>query len=332
MNMKQLTENDLKKFGKTFSLSKRAIALVNHQKVNWPSASSGYSSLRQVQTRTFKFGHFRIDCQFNPGRIRSSAANTDATSIKGRPCFLCESNRPPEQSGIPFGTEYVILCNPFPIFPYHLTVSLHRHQPQLISGHIESFLHLSRDLQEFVVFYNGPLCGASAPDHFHFQAGIRDVLPIEEELKVLLEENSETLLDSSEIKISAVENFLRRFIFFHSSDQEILTKWVKRVLDVLLKPEREAEPMVNLLGWFTNGYWQIVLFPREAQRPREYFADDFDRILVSPAAVELGGLVVLPREEDFYKITAENLESIFSQVTLQKDDFEYFKEKLIKTI
>jgi hypothetical protein len=332
MTMKHLTEIDLKKFGKTFSLSKRAIALVNHEKANWPLAEAGYSSLRQVQTRTFDFGHFRIDCQFNPGRIRSSAANTEASAIEARPCFLCETNRPPEQSGMPFGTDYAVLCNPFPIFPYHLTIPLQMHEPQLISGHIESFLQLTYNLQEFVVFYNGPKCGASAPDHFHFQAGIRDILPIEDELKCLIDENSETLIDSPEIKINAVENFLRRFICFHSADQEILSKWISKALNVLPKQEGDSEPMVNMLGWFTNGAWQIVLFPRAVQRPREYFADDFDRILVSPAAVELGGLVILPREEDFFKLTAENLVSIFSQVTLQKDDFEDFKEKLIQTI
>lgn len=327
-----LTDNDLKKYGKTFSLSKRAIALVNHEKANWPLAATGYSSIRQVQTRTFDFGHFRIDCQFNPGRIRSSAANTDANAIEARPCFLCETNRPPEQSAIPFGTDYAVLCNPFPIFPYHLTIPLHRHEPQLISGHINSFLQLVNNLQEFVIFYNGPQCGASAPDHFHFQAGIRDILPIEDELKSLIDENSETLLDSPEIKINAVENFLRRFIYLYSADQEILGKWISKVLNVLPKQDGDSEPMVNMLGWFTNGVWQIVLFPRTVQRPREYFADDFDRILVSPAAVELAGLVILPREEDFYKLTAENLVSIFSQVTIQKEDFEDFKDKLIQTL
>lgn len=332
MTMNYLSDNELKKFGKTFSQSKRAIALVNHQKANWPAASSGYSSLRQLQTRSFDFGHFRIDCQFNPGRIRSSAANTETAAIQARPCFLCESNRPPEQSGIPYGPDYVILCNPFPIFPYHLTIALHKHEPQLIAGHIETFLQLTYDLQEFMVFYNGPRCGASAPDHFHFQAGIREVLPIEDELMPLLQEHSEVLFDSPEIKISSVENYLRRFICFCSSDQQILASRIDKALNNLAKPEGDSEPMVNLAGWYTDGTWQIVMFPREAQRPREYFADDFDRILVSPAAVELGGLIILPREEDFYKLTMENLESIFSQVTIQKSDFNDFKDKLKQTL
>ncbi len=330
--MTYLTDNDLKKYGKTFSLSKKAIALVNHQKASWPLAASNYPSLRQVQTRTFDFGHFRIDCQFNPERLRSTTANTDACSIQARACFLCGSNRPAEQAGIPFGDDYIILCNPFPIFPYHLTIPLLRHEPQLLAGHLQSFLHLTRELQEFVVFYNGPDCGASAPDHFHFQAGIRDVLPIEEELEHLLANHAETLLDCPEIKIVAVENYLRRFLSFRSSHPENLEKWISTAVLAHTNPGQVEEPMINLLGWFTQGSWQVVLFPRSSSRPREYFAEDFERILVSPAAVELGGLVILPREEDFYKITTEDLASIFGQVSVQKNEFDKLKERLIQML
>jgi hypothetical protein len=319
--MTYLTDNDLKKYGKTFSLSKRAIALINHQKASWPLAASNYASLRQIQTRTFDFGHFRIDCQFNPGRILSTAANTDAGFIQQRACFLCEPHRPPQQAGIHFGDDYIILCNPFPIFPYHLTIPLLRHEPQLIAGHMQSFLHLTRELQEFVVFYNG-----------HFQAGIRDVLPIEDELEELLASHADTLLDSDDIKIVAVENYLRRFLFFRSSHPENLEKWITAAVTGLTNTGINEEPMINILGWFTHGAWQVVMFPRSARRPREYFADDFERIMVSPAAVELGGLVILPREEDFYKVTAEDLASIFGQVSIQKNEFDKLKERLIQML
>jgi hypothetical protein len=287
--------------------------------------------LRGVQSRSFDFGHFRIDCQFNPGRIRSSAANTDPAVIESRPCFLCDENRPPEQAGIPYSKEYAILCNPFPIFPYHLTIPLLRHEPQLIHGHVADFLELCRELQEFTVFYNGPRCGASAPDHFHFQAGIRDLLPIEDELANLLKNHAQILKSSDTLEIRAVENYLRHFIWFRSANPEILKTWLERSVQLLTNQGEVEEPMINILGWYSNGYWEIVLFPREAQRPREYFANDFDRIVVSPAAVELGGLVILPREEDFYKITANDLNSIFSQVTIRKNNFETLKEQLIQS-
>jgi len=328
--MEIITENELKKYGKTFSLSKKALALINHQKANWPLASANYTSLRQVQNRSFNFGHFRIDCQFNPGRIRSSAANTDAKAIEARPCFLCEPNRPPQQTGIQYGNHYTILCNPFPIFPYHLTIPLINHEPQQLEGHIDDFLKLTHDLDEFVVFYNGPQCGASAPDHFHFQAGIRDVLPVEDEMDNLIAHHSDLLIQTTEIQIYSIENYLRRLIVFESTNTSLLSSWISKTMAHLSFQDKEGEPMVNILGYFMQGSWRVILFPRSAQRPREYFADDFERILVSPAAVELGGLIILPREEDFYKITADDLTSIYSQVTLQKNDFDELKKRLIE--
>lgn len=327
-----LTESELRKYGKTFSMSKMAIALINHQKANWPLATGNYASLKQVRTQRFDFGHFRMDCQFNPERIRSSAANTDSSAIRARPCFLCATNRPEEQAGLMAGKEFTLLCNPYPIFPYHLTIPHVDHTPQLLEGHEESFLDLTRQLDEFTVFYNGARCGASAPDHFHFQAGIRDILPVEEEVAQLLARHSETLYTDPSGKISAVDDYLRRLVCFESTDKANLAAWIRTAISALRKNDETEEPMINLLGWFNNGAWRIILFPREAQRPREYYADEFDRILVSPAAVELGGLIILPVEEDFYKITKKNLESIFAQVTLQKKDFNIFKENLIRLI
>lgn len=330
--MNSLCDTDLKKYGKTFSLSKKAISLINHQKANWPLAAANYASLRQVQHRSFNFGHFRIDCQFNPGRIRSSAANTEAQAIQERPCFLCEVNRPSEQAGILFKNDYTILCNPFPIFPYHLTIPHHRHEPQILEGHIAVFLKLIHDLDEFVVFYNGAQCGASAPDHFHFQAGIKDILPIEEELENLMTDQASCISYNTEIKVNFVEDYLRRLVILKATEPGVIESLIFKTISTLRKPGQTSEPMINLIGWFKNNQWHIVIFPRAAQRPREYYADDFERILVSPAAVELGGLIILPREEDFYKITANDLESIYSQVTLQKNDFDELKQHLIQTL
>lgn len=323
-----LTDKDLQQFGTINSLSEKAVALVNHQKVNWPLAESNFKSLNDVKTRSFDFGHFRIDCQFNPGRIRSSAANTDAAVIEARPCFLCKKNMPTQQMGLPFKSDFTILCNPFPIFPYHLTIPLNRHEPQLIEGHICSFLQLTEKLSGFVVFYNGPKCGASAPDHFHFQAGIRNILPIESELRILIHDFSEMLHEGPDVKISAVENYLRRFVYLESNNINQLETALKQVVDALKSPGSEEEPMMNILSWHTNGKWEIVIFPREAQRPKEFFMEDPDKLVIGPAAVELGGLVILPREEDFNKINAINLTSIFDQVTIKKENFSAFKQRL----
>lgn len=329
--MQRITLEELQKFGKTFSLSKQAIALVNQQKATWELAAANYRSLRQVYTRSFDFNHFRIDCQFNPGRIRSTAANTAAEAIQTRPCFLCAENRPPEQVGIEAEKECTILCNPFPIFPYHLTIVSEAHTPQQLTGRVPLLLKLCYDLQEFTLFYNGARCGASAPDHFHFQAGVKNILPVEEEIGYLLKHQSDSLIELPEIKIRAVENFLRRVLCFESAQPEALVFWLEKTLQLLQKPGETEEPMLNLLGSYENGSWRILLFPRSAQRPWQYFAEGEEKLLVSPAAVELGGLVILPREEDFSRITADDLTDIFGQVTLPSADFDQLKQALRET-
>jgi hypothetical protein len=326
--MTNLSHSDLKKYGKTYNLSVLSIALVNHQKANWELAANNYRSLKQVRKTSFEFDHFRIDCQFNPERIRSSAADTGIQSIQSRPCFLCDENRPAEQAGIPYGDDFTILCNPYPIFPYHLTIPTLKHIPQLIEDHIEDFLHLVRDLQDFTVFYNGPDCGASAPDHFHFQAGIRDFLPIEDELHSLIVEKSERILFRPELEVYAIHDYLRNFLIIKSTQEMILAKTLKNIIS-LIKPSHPGhEPMLNLLGYYKTGIWHITLFPRSTGRPSEYFADDFDKILVSPAAVEMAGLLILPREEDFFKINKENIKSIYHQVSIGKDEFNTMTEQI----
>jgi len=290
-------------------------------------AGANYRSLRQVETKWFDYGHFRIACQFNPGRIRSSAADTSVRAVGARPCFLCEGNRPPEQAGIPFGEDFIILANPYPIFPYHLTIPSLRHIPQHIEDHIGTFLKLGLALQEFTLFYNGPQCGASAPDHFHFQAGIRDLLPVEEELEQLLAHHAEVVSDKGPVRIWAVENYLRRFVLLQSRDAELLTASIREVINSLEKRDQD-EPMINMVSWIDQSSWNILIFPRALQRPFQYFADDPEKLVVSPAAVELGGVVVLPRRQDYDKITSRDLESIFSQVTLGEEDFRKLTKKL----
>ncbi len=329
--MRLISEKELKKYGKTYSLSKQAIALVNQQKANWELASANYRSLKKVQTRSFDFGHFRIDCQFNPGRIRSSAANTSREAIQSRPCFLCPGNLPPEQLGLPFQHDFTILTNPYPIFPYHLTIPANDHLPQQLTGKTEALLLLSHALSDFTVFYNGPRCGASAPDHFHFQAGLKEMLPVEDELENLIVNHSSLLAENGKIKVFAVENYLRRIICFRSDDKDQLVKHIEMATRFLPFSENE-EPMMNLLAWVQSSYWNVVLFPRGLQRPWQYFADEFDRLLVSPAAVEMGGLIILPREEDFYKLTEKDLISVFDQVTLHAEDFNRLKQKIKESV
>jgi hypothetical protein len=329
--MPLISESELKKYGKTYSLSKQAIALVNQQKATWPLASANYKALKTVRETSLNMGHYILKYQFNPERIRSSAANTTQEAILSRPCFLCFQNLPPEQYGIPFGDQFIVLTNPFPIFPYHLTIPSTHHQPQMIDGNIGTMLDLSYALSDFTVFYNGPRCGASAPDHFHFQAGIKETLPVEEEFDILRDNHSEILFRDEKSTVFAVENYLRRFIGFHSSDKETLIRQLTQAIGYLPQTGNE-EPMMNILAWYQFPEWKVILFPRAKQRPWQYFADDLNQLVISPAAVELGGLIILPREEDYYKLTAKDLISIYDQVTIQKIDFNELKTNILKLI
>jgi ATP adenylyltransferase/5',5'''-P-1,P-4-tetraphosphate phosphorylase II len=317
---KIISAKTLSEYGKIDTLNDQAFTLVKQQCAAWELAGKNYDALREVQTRTFDFEYFRIIAQHNPGRMRSSAAKTDAQSIKSRPCFLCMQNLPEEQKGIPFGKDYLVLANPFPIFPYHLTIPHYSHFPQKIDGFFGDMLDLSRQLTGMVVFYNGPECGASAPDHFHFQAGSRGLLPIESEIVKLEDQYAQPVIKSGNLKVFAVENYLRRFISIVSSSKDEMIH-VFEFLYSLLPSADGKEPMLNVLSYYDNNKWRIILFPRGKQRPSHFFQTGEGQIIVGPAAVELGGILVLPRPEDFELITQQTISEIYNEVTLPENEF-----------
>lgn len=320
INKRIISLSELAKFGSVDTLNEQAKSLVKQQKRAWGLLGKNFEAFKYIQTKIFDFEHFRIITQFNPERIRSSAAKTDDKSISERPCFLCMENLPADQKGIRFQNEYLILVNPFPIFKKHLTVSKVSHSLQLIRPHFDTLLELSEALPDFTVFYNGPKCGASAPDHFHFQVGIKGLLPIESEFENLEKEFSELVFQNGNLKVIAVDMYLRRFIALISKDKKEIQLHFKKIYN-LLKTDEFEEPMMNVLCNFEEGEWRVILFPREKQRPSHFFKTDEKQIIVSPAAVELGGVIVLPREEDFKKITKKEVSEIYEEVTIENKRF-----------
>ncbi len=323
-----INKDELNKFGSTTTLSDQVKALLLHQKKNWSLVKTNYADLEKVKVRLLHFSDFKLRLQFNPERIRSSAAKTDENSINERPCFLCEKNRPVEQKGIDFNGEYNIRINPYPIFPIHLTITLNEHQPQRISGRFGDMLRLSKALNEFTVFYNGPKCGASAPDHFHFQAGLKGLMPLYSETTKIAEKYGEVLFNDETLKLIAVdEPYLRKFFLLESNNQTEIERQFDKIHNILPVRDDETEPMMNILCFYNNG-WKVVIFPREKQRPKQFFAEGDDQFLMSPASAEMGGLAVLPRENDFERITHADLVSIYRQVSLNNKTFESLKNKL----
>jgi ATP adenylyltransferase/5',5'''-P-1,P-4-tetraphosphate phosphorylase II len=306
--------------------------LVELQKLNWPLVSANFAGLEKVELKQFQFDGFRVNVQFNPERMQSSAAKTDQKSIAARPCFLCAENRPVEQNEIDFGEQFVILVNPFPIFKLHYTISSIAHTEQRFLPNTQTFLELAEAMEGFIVIYNGPECGASAPDHLHFQAGESSLLPISSEFEQL-KKSSRILFLGTNTTVYATENYLRKMI-------SIETTSMKEGLNLIeiyyrhfqsMQPEK-VEPMMNALCLWKAGKWTIHLFPRKAHRPSQYFASGMEHILISPGSVDFGGLFITPRREDFDKITREDVVDILDQVCIDQADFIELTEHIRKDL
>jgi hypothetical protein len=290
-------------------------ALLESQLKEWELASSNYAGLQNVRCKTLHFDGFEVVVQFNPKRIVSSSAKVDAKTIESRPCFLCRQNRPVQQRGIAFKKEYIILLNPFPIFPKHLTIPQEIHTNQLIGGHFDDMLDLAAGLNGYVVFYNGPKCGASAPDHFHFQAGSKGFLPIEKDFQQ--KTSCKLFKKTDDVTIYKWVDYIRAVVTFQSNQKDKLCVLFYEFCSRYAKLQpAENEPMMNIIAYWEDETWVVHLFPRILHRPSHYFKEGEKQLLLSPASVDLGGVLITPREEDFLKITAEQVADIFSQVCL----------------
>lgn len=298
------------------NFQQKILTLINEQIRDWPLARENYRGLKKTKTLLLTGNEtHKIWVQFNPARIRSSAAKVDARSVSERPCFLCHQNLPEEQKGVAFKDKYTVLVNPFPIFDQHLTIPHVSHIPQRINGKLEDMLELARELPGFVLFYNGPRCGASAPDHFHFQAIGKGNIPIEAEVMTVFQEKEV----NSEKLVHDVESYGRKFLIMRGEQKKVLRDSFENIYESLksFQPE-EPEPMMNVLCWYGNPGWVVVIFPRQAHRPWQYDAENAEKIVLSPASVDLGGVLITPRLEDFEKLTLETVEDIFAQVCLHK--------------
>lgn len=298
-----------------YPLSKKVNALVEQQLSTWNLARQNYEALATVESKEMNVWGFPMRVQFNPSRIISSSAKVDPQSIKQRPCFLCAHNRPAEQQGILIDNRYEVLINPFPIFSRHLTIPSIQHIDQQIATHFEDMLLLAQQLPDYVLFYNGPQCGASAPDHLHFQAGNKSFLPIEVHWSQW-RKLSEVVIRQPQLILLRHIIYPHTLLAMESTDIHLLRVWFDRIYALLPHNANQTEPMINLVCSWQKGQWIIWLFPRNSHRPDCYFAKDNTRLLISPASVDLGGVFITPRKEDFDKITAQNMLTILNEVSI----------------
>jgi hypothetical protein len=300
-------------------------ALIEQQKANWPQLKEGYEALSQIETKRVNIDGSSLIVQHNAKRVRSTAAAVDQTSIAARQCFLCSENLPAEERGIFYDEEYVILCNPFPVLDKHLVIAHKEHVEQKIAGRVEDLLALAFALGDaYFVLYNGPECGASAPDHLHFQALCRAVLPIEETLKAA-EPPTEIdcgvceSIERGNFELFTVADAGRSVIVFRGANQFEIVSWIYQIIAALSKATCKAEPMLNIVCYVDRGVYTVLLFPRARHRPACFFAEGEERLTISPGAVDMAGILVVPQHQHYEKIGAQQIEKIFSEVSLRSD-------------
>lgn len=291
--------------------------LLEQQRTAWPDLARGLEALDSIRLRTIIAARYATLVQFNPIRITSTGAKVDPGSIARRRCFLCVENLPEAQQGILYRDEYLILCNPAPIFRGHFTISHVEHRAQSIDDGLGTLLSLARDLAPaYQVFYNGPRCGASAPDHLHFQASPVGAIPLNAGPFLHRHSNGHVRVGGTEVTL--LEGIDRSVVTFRAPSHHQAAQTLARILETARSVlSTREEPLVNILTSWEEGTWQVIVVLRSKHRPDAYFLEGEGRLLVSPAAVDMGGLIITPREEDFTRMSAKLIERIYREVSLE---------------
>jgi hypothetical protein len=303
--------------GSAEGLSLLCFRLLSAQKESWPLLGQGYRALEKVRVREIVCAGFTVRIQHNPGRSTSTLASVEDNDVRSRPCFLCLRNLPVEQKGILYQGRYLILCNPTPVLPGHLTIAHLKHQPQSMDREIHTFLQLITDLgEDWIVLYNGPKCGASAPDHLHFQAIPAGNTPLERELSA--RGMGAPSVISEGVSFCSLRGMGRSIAALTGSDSEALGKALRSYLNGLAARQGlSEEPMVNIAGLQREDGLHLYIFPRSKHRPYAFFREGDERVLVSPAIIEMMGIFVTPAERDFDRLTADAVTDIYREVCIQ---------------
>ncbi len=307
-----------------------AVSLLYRQQSNdWPLLKKGIESLASVEDKKFFFDGYEIKTQYNPRRIHSTMANVSPGAVKKKECILCTENLPEEQQGVIYKDKYSILCNPFPIFLNHLTISSISHTPQRIKNSFSNMLDVSRDIPDYCFLYNGPESGASVPDHHHFQACKKESIPLYIDYEGLKNEFGEEIAAGG-TNIYAIDDGIRKIISLESDSPKHLFKAFNLIYSLYAPISKShVEPMMNIISSYEQeSVWRVILFFRKKHRPDAYFKENDENILVSPATIDLGGILVTPLEKDFNKIDKVIVKQIFREVSIGKEEFEYLKTKL----
>ena len=297
----------------------------NRQMEKWADARHRFRDLKHVETHQLSD---QLKVQWNPARIVSTGAKIDKKTLGDRPCFLCDKNRPKEQISKQIDERFLLLVNPFPILPVHFTIPARKHQPQSIYknyGEMHRFLSLHSEL---MVFYNGPKCGASAPDHLHFQAGTSGILPLQANWLRLSRNLTDIISLNDDEKIALIHDFVVPAFVIISKSEDSDEALFHRLYKSMPVRGDETEPMMNIIAWRKGDEYISVVIPREKHRPEAYFAEGDAQMMVSPGALDMSGLIITPREEDFRKLTEESATAILQECGVSTDKMNSIVTKL----
>jgi SpoIID/LytB domain protein len=297
----------------------------------WDDARRRYRELRRVETRELPIGASTIVAQWNPARIVSTGAKMDSKTLGERPCFLCGENRPKEQMKRIVDGKWELLVNPYPILPMHFTIPSLKHRPQAIKDMIGEMYRLLTDFPDLLVFYNGPKCGASAPDHSHLQAGTSGIVPLQKSWQRLSRDLTPVVRLSDDADISIIADYPCPALLIRSTTKDAGDRLFRHLYAALPQREDETEPMMNILGWRHDGEYLLVVIPRDKHRPDCYTAEGDDQFIVSPGALDMAGLMITPREEDFRRLTPELAINIMREVALSEATFSDVVQRMKDT-
>ena len=298
----------------------------NRQLEKWEAARQRYHDLRSAKTRELVVGTYSIQVQWNPARMVSTGAKMDQKTIAERPCFLCEKNRPKEQIKKEVDGQYELLVNPFPILQQHFTIPSLKHQPQRILDSYGEIHKLLEEYPEMMVFYNGPQCGASAPDHAHFQAGTSGLLPLQKSWQRLSRNLTPLISLNDDEDISLIDEYPCTALLIRSRSQYGDEQLFRRLYEAL--PATEPEPMMNIVSWRSNDDFLSVVFPRTKHRPDCYYKEGNEQFIISPGALDMAGLIITPRQEDYERLTPEKALGILDEITLKGEPLQQLIDSL----
>lgn len=287
--------------------------LLEAQLLSWPEAKTNFDRLQEIKRKPLNLGDLKAAAQLNPARIRSTAAAVDTKSIAERPCFLCASNRPKEQMSAEWPEAgWELLVNPYPILPVHFTIvsKAHRAQNQIP---LEMAM-MAEKAPSLAIFYNGARAGASAPDHAHCQAMLKSELPIIALAEKFHTSDKSGWISSEDFGADLPFHFLSAVITPDMEGMIALSK-VPEAFGVDATDGKRDNGLLNAFFWISDndGLLRIVVIPRRAHRPSLYFLQEGERFVISPGAVDMSGLMIVPRAEDYERLTPEIARKIYAE-------------------